>query len=111
VITIDTKALAREIATELHRLQQGDVRPSERTHDTVVEFAERMKVSIRLVRKWVALGMPSIRVGRIRRIIIADAQRWLAEGGDKCPAAAAGIAAARRSALRAISGGKNGKPT
>ncbi len=109
MITIDTKALAREIAAELHRLQQGEPRPPERTHDTVAEFAERVKVSRRLVRKWIAAGLPSLKVGRFRRVIVADAQQWLAAGGGKGAAAVAGVAAARRAALRAISGGKTGK--
>lgn len=111
MITIETKVLAREIAAELHRLEQADARSVESTHDTVAEFANRMKVSVRLIRKWIAAGMPSVRAGRIRRVIVADAQQWLVDGGGKGAAAAAGIAAARRAGLRAISGGRTKKGT
>lgn len=109
MITIETKAIAREIAAELHRLQQADARPIESTHDTATEFANRMKVSLRQVRKWLAAGMPSVRTGRHRRVIVADAQQWLADGRDKGTAAAAGVAAARRGAFRAIQGGRTKK--
>ena len=109
MITIDTKALAREIAAELHRLRLAESRPADRTYQTAVEFAETMKVSVRSVRKWLALGMPSVQVGRVRRVIVADAQRWLAAGGGKGAAARAGLAAARRSGLRAMLGAQNAK--
>jgi hypothetical protein len=107
VITIDARELAREIAAELHRLQQNEATPAERTHDTIADFAERMKVSVRVVRKWISTGMPSVKVGRIRRVIVPDAQSWLASGGGRGATGRAAIAAARRSALRAIKGGQD----
>ena len=109
VITIDTKAVVREITAELHRLPLAESPPADRTYQSAVEFAETMKVSVRLVRRWLALGMPSVHVGRVRRVIVADAQRWLAAGGGKGAAARAGLAAARWSGLRAMLSVQNAK--
>ena len=48
---------------------------------TVDEFAENLKVSRGTVFSWVRSGLPSLRVGRCRRIIIDRAFRWLEAGG------------------------------
>jgi excisionase family DNA binding protein len=57
---------------------------------TIPELAEHWQVSKRLVAKLVAAGeIPSVLVGRHRRISVVDAARWVAENtrteknGDK----------------------------
>jgi len=94
------RALAPLIAAELRRPSTG---PS---HMTAGEYAARIGVSVRTTRSWIAAGMPSVRAGRVRRIIVADADRWLADGGARGSAARAGRAAARRAAMRAVDGGR-----
>lgn len=48
---------------------------------TVDEFARSLKVSRGTIFGWLRAGMPSLRAGRCRRIIIVPAQRWLEAGG------------------------------
>jgi excisionase family DNA binding protein len=48
---------------------------------TVDEFAEQLQVSRGTVFHWIASGLPSLRVGRCRRIIVERAFRWLEAGG------------------------------
>lgn len=48
---------------------------------TIDEFAANLQVSRGTVFAWVRAGLPSLRVGRCRRIIIEHAYRWLEAGG------------------------------
>jgi len=48
---------------------------------TVVEFAESLKVSKGTVFTWIRHGLPSLVVGRTRRIVVERAYRWLEAGG------------------------------
>lgn len=48
---------------------------------TTIQFANRMQVSVRTVKNWISKGMPSVCVGRARRIRIALADEWLHAGG------------------------------
>jgi excisionase family DNA binding protein len=48
---------------------------------TIDEFAANLQVSRGTVFGWVRAGLPSLRVGRCRRIIVAAAYRWLEAGG------------------------------
>lgn len=48
---------------------------------TVEEYAERLKVSRGTVFGWLRNGMPSVCVGRTRRIVTDRADAWLAAGG------------------------------
>lgn len=83
-----SRMLAR-IATirhELDALEREVLAPEaesgrlEYTHVTAADFAQRMKVSTETVRRWVQQGMPVIRVGRMMRIKLADADAWLSRG-------------------------------
>lgn len=48
---------------------------------TIDSFAERLLVSRNTVKRWLKLGMPSVCVGRSRRIQIVQAEAWLLAGG------------------------------
>lgn len=48
---------------------------------TIDEFAQNLQVSRGTVFSWVRAGLPSLRVGRCRRIILERAYRWLEAGG------------------------------
>lgn len=48
-------------------------------------FALRHDVAVRTVKGWLSLGMPSYLAGRVRRIIVNDAERWLVNGGANRP--------------------------
>lgn len=48
---------------------------------TVDEFAENLKVSRGTVFTWLRAGLPSLRIGRCRRVILERAYRWLEAGG------------------------------
>ena len=48
---------------------------------TVDDFAEALQVSRGTVFAWIRTGMPSLSVGRTRRIIVARAYHWLEAGG------------------------------
>jgi hypothetical protein len=48
-------------------------------------FALRHEVCERTVKGWIAQGMPSYLTGRVRRIIVADAELWLVNGGGSRP--------------------------
>lgn len=43
----------------------------------VKDFAIHMKVSTRTVRRWLALGMPYVRVGQVIRIDMDNAMGWV----------------------------------
>ena len=44
-----------------------------------VQLAKAMKVSDRMVRKWLPKGLPSVMVGRLRRYDLAAVKKWAAE--------------------------------
>jgi excisionase family DNA binding protein len=48
---------------------------------TVDEYASRLRVSRGTVFAWLRRGLPSLSVGRTRRIITERADRWLEAGG------------------------------
>ena len=48
---------------------------------TVAEYAQRLKVSRGTVFTWLRRGLPSVVVGRTRRIRTRAADEWLAAGG------------------------------
>lgn len=48
---------------------------------TIDEYAERLKVSRGTVFSWLNAGLPSIKAGATRRIIVARADAWLEAGG------------------------------
>ena len=48
---------------------------------TIDEYAERLKVSRGTVFAWLKAGLPSIKAGATRRIIVARADAWLEAGG------------------------------
>ena len=48
---------------------------------TIDSFAEMLIVSRTTVKRWLKLGLPSVCVGRSRRIQIAQAHAWLLAGG------------------------------
>jgi len=50
-------------------------------YTTIDEYSLRLKVSNRTVKSWIVRGLPSISVGRVRRIITEQADAWLAAGG------------------------------
>ncbi len=49
----------------------------------VKQYAERLKVSERCVEKWLTQGLPVIKVGRVRRIPVRPADRWLRDRSNK----------------------------
>lgn len=52
---------------------------------TVIQFAARLCVSPRTVHSWLRAGMPSVCVGKSRRIIVVEADAWLRAGGAERP--------------------------
>lgn len=48
---------------------------------TIDDFAEVLQVSRGTVFTWLKAGLPSLSVGRTRRIIVERAFRWLEAGG------------------------------
>lgn len=50
---------------------------------TVPAFAEKMGFSDRTIRDYCELGMPHRGEGRGRRVLVAEAERWLDEGGPR----------------------------
>jgi hypothetical protein len=48
---------------------------------TIKQFAHRHQVSTRTIRNWIKLGMPSYKNGRIVRIVVEFADRWVIAGG------------------------------
>jgi predicted site-specific integrase-resolvase len=48
---------------------------------TVEEFAESIGVCRATVFSWLRLGLPNIRAGRVRRVLVAEAMAWLQAGG------------------------------
>lgn len=48
---------------------------------TVAEFAQSLQVSKGTVFTWIRNGLPSLVVGRTRRIVTERAHRWLEAGG------------------------------
>lgn len=55
--------------------------PANSVYWTVDAFAEALQVSRGTVFTWLRAGMPSLSVGRTRRIIVERAYRWLEAGG------------------------------
>jgi excisionase family DNA binding protein len=66
-----------------HALAHIDTAPklSNNIYCTVDEFADTLKVSRGTVFTWLRAGLPSLSVGRTRRIIVERAYRWLEAGG------------------------------
>ena len=56
-------------------------KPTTNIYCTVDEFADTLKVSRGTVFTWLRAGLPSLSVGRTRRIIVERAYRWLEAGG------------------------------
>lgn len=50
-------------------------------YSTPNDFALRLKVSPRTVKRWLKQGLPSVCVGRSRRILTDQADAWLLAGG------------------------------
>jgi excisionase family DNA binding protein len=50
--------------------------------DRPEQFAERVEVSRAQVYKWLADGMPSLKLGRSRRIDPAEGLAWLREQNE-----------------------------
>ncbi|MDP9150530.1 MAG: excisionase family DNA-binding protein [Myxococcota bacterium] len=48
---------------------------------TVNEYAERLRVSRNTLFKLIKLGLPTVMIGRIRRILVEKADRWIQGGG------------------------------
>lgn len=65
----------RELRQALRRALGID---EQRSYATVKGFAARWSVSMRTVRYWLGRGMPTVRVGRIVRIPVAQADAWVA---------------------------------
>lgn len=42
-------------------------------------YARRLDVSRALVYRWIGAGLPSIKLGRARRVLVAEADAWLLE--------------------------------
>lgn len=59
----------------------GEPCPLPNLYCTIDEFAQNLQVSRGTVFSWVRAGLPSLRVGRCRRIIVERAYRWLEAGG------------------------------
>jgi excisionase family DNA binding protein len=47
---------------------------------TLAEYAQHRRASISTVRKWVRMGLPHSRIGRLVRIDPAQADEWLERG-------------------------------
>lgn len=47
----------------------------------VADFAFRHDVCANTVRSWIALGMPSKQIGRMRKVVLKDADAWVMNGG------------------------------
>ena len=45
------------------------------------EYADRLRVSERSIRKWQRRGLPVVRIGSVVRVRVAEADAWLEEGG------------------------------
>jgi excisionase family DNA binding protein len=48
---------------------------------TVSQFAERLVVSEKLVRRWVRDGLPHVNLGTDIRVVVEDADTWVRSGG------------------------------
>jgi excisionase family DNA binding protein len=53
----------------------------EQLYATTDQYAARTGVSMSTVKRWIRDGLPSSRNGNIRRVHVADADRWIREGG------------------------------
>jgi excisionase family DNA binding protein len=51
-------------------------------YETLGQLCERLHVSTPTVYLWIRKGMPSLKVGRLRRFKISDVNRWLEEQGQ-----------------------------
>lgn len=58
------------------------VRPEYLKLDRPEQFAERVEVSRAQVYKWLANGMPSLKLGRSRRIDPAEGIAWLRQQNE-----------------------------
>jgi excisionase family DNA binding protein len=61
---------------------------TEATHVTIAAFSRRWGVSRRTVCNWLLAGLPTVRLGRLVRIPLADADAWIvasaaARGGKR----------------------------
>jgi predicted site-specific integrase-resolvase len=45
--------------------------------DTTERFAQRTQVSTKTVKRWIKLGLPGFKAGRVRRILVDEALAWL----------------------------------
>jgi hypothetical protein len=55
------------------------------TYCTMLAFSSAHDVSIRTVKKWVTLGLPSYKIGGIRRVSVEAATAWLESGAANAP--------------------------
>ena len=77
VLLLQARALIDEA------LQHSGKEPSEPAAPellTLAEYAHHRRASISTVRKWVRMGLPHSRVGRLVRIDPAQADEWLERG-------------------------------
>jgi excisionase family DNA binding protein len=49
------------------------------------DFARHLDVSRSTLRRWTNAGMPSVKVGRVRRYYVAEAEQWLRDNADRDP--------------------------
>lgn len=55
----------------------------ETTYATIEAFAERLSVHPNTIKSWLKRGLPSVKVGSVRRILVERADAWLA--GESTP--------------------------
>jgi phage terminase Nu1 subunit (DNA packaging protein) len=56
-------------------------RPGQEGWVTARRLADHFQVSVRTVQRWVAIGMPHMRIGGTVRFQISAAELWLREAG------------------------------
>lgn len=74
------KALLEAVDGDHERRGNDEVKP-EPKYMTLAGFAKRIGYSRSTVRSWIVAGMPAVRGGRGHRVIVAAAERWIADGG------------------------------
>ena len=78
----DLRALAEQMRDLAERVlrETAPERPApavDALYLSIAQYGERRAVSASTVKRWIARGMPVVRVHRLIRVRVADADRWV----------------------------------